>query len=286
MRVSGRVRESLSKLFLTGSPSSTLSRPHTHPFLTLQTLSNLQCPSVRKKPFLYCTWFSFSSWAIHQHGPPQRTTRASMLGECSSPAHPMTSLSPVMRKSLHTQSSSLHLNCTWTMAEEHHNTQPDWSHTPHDPGWAGMRGKCDLLGTRLIAFRGLRTRTVRIADKLMFWRSREYSTILQKGRGGERKKKTKFKRMQNFDSSLKSFWKPQGWSLRVWERSWTLWEPSKSRTGAHSSSGRKHSLTAARSDNTYLLRLSEGEGPARRCPDKEQALLVRACMQGGHSPWG
>lgn len=45
-----------------------------------------------------------------------------------------------------------------------------------------MRGKHDLLGTRLIAFRGLRTRTVRIADKLMFWRSREYSTILQKKR--------------------------------------------------------------------------------------------------------
>ena len=40
----------------------------------------------------------------------------------------------------------------------------------------------DLLGTRLMALRGLRTRTVRIADKLIFWRSKEYSTILPKER--------------------------------------------------------------------------------------------------------
>lgn len=58
-----------------------------------------------------------------------------------------------------------------------------------------MRGKHDLLGTRLIAFRGLRTRTVRIADKLMFWRSREYSTILQKGREREREKKREKKKV-------------------------------------------------------------------------------------------
>lgn len=35
-----------------------------------------------------------------------------------------------------------------------------------------------LLGTLLMALRGRSTRTVRMADKLMFCRSREYSTIL------------------------------------------------------------------------------------------------------------
>lgn len=34
------------------------------------------------------------------------------------------------------------------------------------------------LGTLLMALRGLSTRTVLMAEKLMFWRSREYSTIL------------------------------------------------------------------------------------------------------------
>lgn len=66
----------------------------------------------------------------------------------------------------------------------------------------GGRGRHDLLGTRLMAFRGLRTRTVRIADKLMFWRSREYSTILQKGKGGKergrKERKIKFKRIHFF----------------------------------------------------------------------------------------
>lgn len=37
-----------------------------------------------------------------------------------------------------------------------------------------------LLGTLLMALRGRRTRTVRIAERLMFCRSREYSTILHK----------------------------------------------------------------------------------------------------------
>lgn len=41
-------------------------------------------------------------------------------------------------------------------------------------------GREDSLGTRLMALRGLRTRTVRMADRLMFCRSREYSTILQR----------------------------------------------------------------------------------------------------------
>lgn len=39
-------------------------------------------------------------------------------------------------------------------------------------------GHSDSLGTRLMALRGRRTRTVRMADRLMFCRSREYSTIL------------------------------------------------------------------------------------------------------------
>lgn len=38
----------------------------------------------------------------------------------------------------------------------------------------------DSLGTRLMALRGLKTRTVRMADRLMFCRSKEYSTILQR----------------------------------------------------------------------------------------------------------
>ena len=41
-------------------------------------------------------------------------------------------------------------------------------------GW----GRLHLLGTLLMAFRGRSTRTVLMADRLMFWRSREYSTIL------------------------------------------------------------------------------------------------------------
>lgn len=35
-----------------------------------------------------------------------------------------------------------------------------------------------LLGTLLMALRGRRTRTVRMADRLIFCRSSEYSTIL------------------------------------------------------------------------------------------------------------
>jgi hypothetical protein len=38
----------------------------------------------------------------------------------------------------------------------------------------------DLLGTLLMALRGLRTLTVLMAERLMFWRSKEYSTILEK----------------------------------------------------------------------------------------------------------
>lgn len=38
------------------------------------------------------------------------------------------------------------------------------------------------LGTLLMALSGRRTRTVRIADRLMFCRSSEYSTILDKQR--------------------------------------------------------------------------------------------------------
>lgn len=36
-----------------------------------------------------------------------------------------------------------------------------------------------LLGTRLMALSGLSTRTVLTADKLTFWRLREYSNMLQ-----------------------------------------------------------------------------------------------------------
>lgn len=48
------------------------------------------------------------------------------------------------------------------------------------PLWAGAGEGADSLGTRLMALRGLRTRTVRMADRLMFCRSSEYSTILRR----------------------------------------------------------------------------------------------------------
>lgn len=49
------------------------------------------------------------------------------------------------------------------------------------------------LGTLLMALRGRRTRTVRMADRLIFCRSREYSTILEKPteRVGKREKQRK-----------------------------------------------------------------------------------------------
>lgn len=47
-----------------------------------------------------------------------------------------------------------------------------------------QRRRCCLLGTLLMALSGRSTRTVRMADRLMFWRSREYSTILCRGHKG------------------------------------------------------------------------------------------------------
>lgn len=41
------------------------------------------------------------------------------------------------------------------------------------------KGGIVLLGTLLMALRGRSTRTVRMADRLMFCRSSEYSTILE-----------------------------------------------------------------------------------------------------------
>lgn len=111
MRGSGRACESLSKPILPASTSSPLSEPHTHPILSLQTLSNLRCPSVRVRknhfPLLHIVQLQLLS---HQHGPAQRMTKADMLGDCSFPAHPTKPLGPMMRKSLRTPCSSLQLS--------------------------------------------------------------------------------------------------------------------------------------------------------------------------------
>lgn len=121
MRGSGRACESLSKHILPASPSLPLSRPHTHPFLRLQMLSNLWCPSVRarKKHLLHIVQLQ-----SHQHGPARRMTRADMLRDCSFPAYPTTPIGPMMRKSLHTLCSNLHSVCTWTQPgkTQHHTT--------------------------------------------------------------------------------------------------------------------------------------------------------------------
>lgn len=125
-----------------------------------------------------------------------------------------------MRKSLHIPHRSLYSLCTaGTPAAQ----AALWIMCSPGAELGGVGGEHDLLGTRLIAFRGLRTRTVRIADRLMFWRSREYSTILQQGKERETEKKERkrrFRRIQNFGlshgfiiSPLKSFWKLWRWSL-------------------------------------------------------------------------
>lgn len=130
---------------------------------------------------------------FHQCGDAQRTIRADMLGDCCFPAHPTAPLGPVMWKNLHTALQKplfiLYLNPAGT-------TPPQAAlliMSSSEAELRGVEGKHNLLGTRLIAFRGLRTRTVRIADKLMFWRSREYSTILQKGKERERERKKREK---------------------------------------------------------------------------------------------
>lgn len=201
MRGSGRACESLSKPILPDSPSSPLSRPHTHPFFEaagiIKPATSFSKSKNKPFPLLRIVQLQLLS---HQHGPAQRMARAGRLGHCSFPAHPTPPLGPMMGKSLHTPCSSLHSVLSWILPGEHYYTQPYWSRTAHNLSRAAVRGKQDLLGTRLMAFRGLRTRTVRIADKLMFWRSREYSTILQEGREKD-KKKSKFKRIQNFGFS-------------------------------------------------------------------------------------
>lgn len=59
--------------------------------------------------------------------------------------------------------------------------------TPPHVGFNAERqssgGRPCLLGTLLMALSGRSTRTVRMADRLMFCRSREYSTILCRGHG-------------------------------------------------------------------------------------------------------
>lgn len=54
------------------------------------------------------------------------------------------------------------------------------------------------LGTLLMALRGRRTRTVRMADRLMFCRSSEYSTILDKQTQREEIKKQSVKQNLSF----------------------------------------------------------------------------------------
>lgn len=192
MREFWRSCESLSKLILPASQSSSFSRPHTQAFLRLQPSVNMWCLSVRQSAFIYCILFTFSSWSstnitMHKGWPGQDAGRLLFSCPFNNTSWPCDGEEPA--HTLQKPLFILYLNPAGT-------TPPQaalWIMSSTQAELRGVGQKHDLLGTRLIAFRGLRTRTVRIADKLMFWRSREYSTILQKGKEREREKREKKK---------------------------------------------------------------------------------------------